>query len=398
MNRKYFLAALIGCLFGAAALALGDDVWVLTDAQLTTSSLKLVSLDQNSVNVLRGDGSQPAAISWDDIVELTHPLQGSVPPSGPFQLILAGGDRLGGEPAASAGDQLQWKSAELGQLAIPLDHVAAIARGAVPPERLAEKRADDQVQLANGDSAHGIVMQIGPDGVALQTANATPTLPWDSISAVLFSTDSQAKGAGTERMFRVGFANGDCISAGGVSLAGDQLKLTFADKSTAVVSLGGVSEIEQVNGPVSWLTSREPIENIYRPMFDEKFPARFDWTVDGEQPIVSKYPGFHHGIGCHSYSKITYALDGGYPFFRARFAVDTDSPLADVTVRVLLDDKVAWEEKNVKAGMIYPAIVVPLGDAKRLGLEVDYGDNYATQGRFVWLDPALVRRPPSTQP
>jgi hypothetical protein len=398
MIRNFFFALCVTFLSGIVAAARADDAWVLTDAQLATASVHLVSLDQNSVNILRGDSQQPAAISWDDVLSLSHSVQGSSADAGPFQLILSGGDRLGGEPVSSAGDQLTWKSAELGQLAISLDRVAAIARSAVSPEKLAENRADDQVQLANGDMAHGIVTQITPEGVTLQTADATPTLPWNAISAVLFSTDSQAKGAGAGKNFRVSFVGGDSISASGLSLAGDQLKLIFSDKSENAVPISAVAQIEQINGPVSWLTSREPVENIYKPMFDEKFPARFDWTVDGEQSIASKYPGFHHGIGCHSYSKISYVLGGEYAFFRTRFAVDTDSPLADVTVRVLLDDKVAWEMKQVKAGGIYPLMVLPLGNAKKLSLEVDYGDNYATEGRFVWLDPALVREQPSTQP
>jgi hypothetical protein len=395
MMRKLLLAICIAALPG---IARGDDAWVLTDARLATSPVHLVSLDQNTVNILRGDSQQSAAISWDDIVALSHGEEGPAGQSGPLELILAGGDRLGGQPVSSTGDQLTWKSAGLGQIAISLNRVAAIARSEVSPEKLAENRADDQVQLANGDMAHGIVTQIGPDGVTLQAADATPTLPWDSISAVLFSTGSQGKNPGGGKMFRVSFAGGDSISASDLSLAGDQLKLTFPDKTETSVPISSVDKIEQINGPLCWLTSLDPVDNIYKPMFEEKFPARFDFTVDGEQSIASKYPGFHHGIGCHSYSKISYALDGGYPFFRTRFAMDTDSPLAEVTVRVLLDEKVVWEEKGVKAGGIYPMTVVPLGNAKKLGLEVDYGENYATQGRFVWLDPALVRQQPSTQP
>ena len=109
------------------------------------------------------------------------------------------------------------------------------------------------------------------------------------------------------------------------------------------------------------------------------------------RPIREKYPQFHHGIGCHSYTKIVYDLDGSYDTFRAQYCIDSSSSLADVTARVLLDDKVAFEKKNVKTGDIYPVISLPLAGAKTLSLEVDYGENYATEDRFAWLDPALVR-------
>ena len=160
-----------------------------------------------------------------------------------------------------------------------------------------------------------------------------------------------------------------------------------------------VAGVEQLNGPISWLTSRKRAENIYKPFFSESFPTRFDRTVADGRPIPEKYPGFHHGIGCHSYSKLVYDLEAGWAGFRAQFAIDSDSPLADVTVRIYLDDKLAFEEKNVKAGRIYPVVVVPLKDAKTISLEVDYGENYATEDRFVWLDPALIRTlGPTTMP
>jgi len=169
------------------------------------------------------------------------------------------------------------------------------------------------------------------------------------------------------------------------------MTLTLEDKSTRSLDVSTVAGIEQLNGPVSWLTERRPMENIYKPFFGESFPARFDATVAEGLPISQKFPGFHHGIGCHAYSRISYELDGSYAAFRTQFAVDSDSSLADVTVRIYLDDKIAMERRGVKAGEIYPLVELPLAGAKKLSLEVDFGENFGTQGRFVWLDPALVR-------
>ena len=52
-------------------------------------------------------------------------------------------------------------------------------------------------------------------------------------------------------------------------------------------------------------------------------------------------------------------------------------------------------EKNVKAGRLHPVVALPLAQAKSISLEVDYGQNYATEDRFVWLDPALLRKLPT---
>jgi hypothetical protein len=192
-------------------------------------------------------------------------------------------------------------------------------------------------------------------------------------------------------MFRVEFGDDESLTVPGVALAGDTVTVFLADKSSRQIEVGSVAGIEQVNGPISWLTSQRPSENIYKPFLSENFPARFDRTVADGKPIREKYPAFHHGIGCHSYSKLVYDLTGKWVGFRSQFAIDSDSPLADVTVRIYLDDKVVFEQKNVKAGRVYPVVAVPLGAAKTLALEVDYGENYATEDRFVWLDPALIR-------
>ncbi|MGD0389142.1 MAG: NPCBM/NEW2 domain-containing protein, partial [Tepidisphaeraceae bacterium] len=317
-----------------------------------------------------------------------------------FTLIFRSGDKMSGEPVSFDGQTLQWNTSRLGQIGFSVDSVLGIVRGGYAGDDLDRPRTDDVVRLANGDTTHGIVNQISPAGVTIQAGDATPTPGWDAIDAVLFSTAPANPAESERRSFRVRLAGDDAISVPEVSLAGDQLTITLDDKSTRRIDAASVLKIEQLNGPVSWLTSRKPSADVYRPMFSESFPTRFDRTVEEGRPIAEKYPGFHRGIGCHSYSKLVYDLDGKWAGFRTQFAVDSDSPLADVTVRIYLDDKAVVERKNVKAGRIYPVTVVPLGAAKTISLEVDYGENYATEGRFVWLDPALLRKLPeaATQP
>jgi hypothetical protein len=95
-----------------------------------------------------------------------------------------------------------------------------------------------------------------------------------------------------------------------------------------------------------------------------------DRSVDGE-PI--RYDGrtFTRGIGVHSRSKLTWALDGRYRTFRTRYAIAGDLPYANVTVRISLDGKVVHEQADVVTGTLSPVITIGLGQAKSLTLEVD---------------------------
>jgi hypothetical protein len=369
------------------------DTFLLTDVQFHTSPCAINSIDSSGIHTPDTD----ATIPWDDILELSHSTPPATYPPGKFTLLFHGGDRLTGDPVSFDGNSLQWKNPALGPIAFPIDSLLAISHASSTPNASStadfdQPRTDDVVRLSNGDSVHGIVNQIAPTGVTIQTNDATPTLPWDTIDAVLFSSSSSNAASAQRRMFRLHFPAGESITVPDISLSGDKLTLTFSDKSTRNLDLSQIAGIEQLNGPIAWLTSLKPTENIYKPFFSENFPTVFDRTVSDHTPISEKYPAFHHGIGCHSYSKLTYALAPQWSTFRTQFAIDSNSPLADVTVRIYLDDKPAFEEKNVKAGRINAVVTLPLDQAKALSLEVDYGENYATEDRFVWLDPALIRK------
>jgi hypothetical protein len=368
--------------------------WNLTDSQFHTRSISVDSIDAAGIH------SGSVVLPWDDVLEISHGANAAPAGAARFTLIFRSGDKLSGEPVSFDGQTLHWNAGPLGQIGFSVDSLLGIVRGGYAAGDLDRPRTDDVVRLANGDTTHGIVNQITPAGVTIQAGDATPTPPWDAIDAVLFSTAPANPAESDLRSFRVRLDGDDAIIVPDVSLAGNQLTITLDDKSIRQIDAASVLEIEQLNGPVGWLTSRKPSADVYRPLFSENFPTRFDRTVAEGRPIAEKYPGFHHGIGCHSYSKLVYDLDGKWAAFRTQFAVDSDSPLADVTVRIYLDDKAVVEQKNVKAGRIYPVTVVPLGAAKLISLEVDYGQNYATQGRFVWLDPALLRTLPqaATQP
>jgi hypothetical protein len=368
--------------------------WNLTDSDFHSRTISVDSINAAGIH------SGADVIGWDDVLGISQTVNSQAADAAKFSLIFRGGDKLIGTPVSFNGDTLQWNSSQLGPISFSTDSLTGILENGFAGDDLDQPRTDDVVHLANGDTMHGIINAIAPQGVTIQVGDATPTLGWDSISAVLFSTAGANPSRAPRRMFRIRLADNETVDAADVSLAASQLTITLSDKSIKHLDVALVAGIEQLNGPIAWLTSLTPSENIYKPFFSENFPTRFDRTVADGKPITEKYPGFHHGIGCHSYSKLTYKLDGGWTGFRSQYAIDSDSPLADVTVRVYLDGKSVFEQKNVKAGRIYPPLMIPLQGAKTISLEVDYGENFATEDRFVWLDPALVRRfpEPTTEP
>jgi hypothetical protein len=365
--------------------------WTLTDAQFNSRQVDVQSVDAAGIHFAASATTQPSVLPWQNVLELSQSANPASPAAGRMRLCFASGDVLSGEPMGLNNDTLQWNSARMSEIDVPLDQLLGIVVAGASPSDLDQTRADDVIRLANGDTTHGIVTQIAPAGVTIQSGDTTPTLSWDSIAAVLFSSATTHSPAGHGPMFRLHFVGEESVTVAGISMEGDKITAILDEKNSRPIDPWVLTGIEQIDGPISWLTSRKPAENIYKPFFSENFPTRFDRTVADGKPIREKYPAFHHGIGCHAYSKLTYDLDGNYAAFRTQFAIDSDSPLADATVRIYLDNKPVFERKNVEAGPIYPVVTIPLAGAKKLSLEVDYGQNYGTEDRFVWLDPALVR-------
>jgi hypothetical protein len=115
-----------------------------------------------------------------------------------------------------------------------------------------------------------------------------------------------------------------------------------------------------------------------------------DKTVQGD-PIRFGDHEFTRGIGVHSYSKLVFNIPPGCQSFRTQYAIDGDAPWANVTVRVKLDDRVAYEKANIIAGQLSPVVTLDLTGFKMLTLEVDYGENYDVQDRLDWIEPAFLR-------
>src|SRR6185312_1777574 len=101
------------------------------------------------------------------------------PLAGRFALHLVGGDRIGGEPVGVRGEQLIWKSIDVGEIEIPMRLLAGLTR---PDGNLRDDRGkDDIITLTNGDTVHGTIANFSPNAVALQTDAGLTEIPLDSL-------------------------------------------------------------------------------------------------------------------------------------------------------------------------------------------------------------------------
>ncbi len=318
-------------------------------------------------------------------------------PSAAFVLNTSSGDHLHGVPVKMDQEDLHWSLPALGELSIPLRQVAGITRSSAQTPRSNQTRqTEDMVNLVNGDQVRGIVTDLSGKSIIVQSDGNPVTVPLDSVQSIRFAATGAAT-TSTGRAFRVGLADGSTLRVESLKLVSNELSVILPDKTTRQIGLANVAAIEQINGPVAWLSGLEPIENVQTPYLGAARPAQMDRAINGE-PIRFGDQMFSRGIGVYPYSRLTWSLDGTYSALRTRYAIAGDGAYANVTVRIKLDGKVVREQHNVRAGVLSPVVLVPLGNAHTLTFEVDYGENLGVQDRFNWIEPALLKTMPTTRP
>lgn len=403
------LAPLAGVLFAAtASAARGQDVvWTLTTADLKSEPVALKAFDSASglkVTPPGGGGAGRATkavgrdVPADQFVELSRPAP-AAPAAGRFDLHLSGGDRLNGDPAGMRGESLVWHNPVAGDVVVPLTRLAGLTKAG--DRFAAERRADDVATLSNGDVVRGTLTDLTPDRLVIKTDAGDAPVPFASLAGVTFAATVQAGGSKPKPSFRVRLDEGSVLAATAAKLAGDAFELTVGGAAKSL-PLARVAGIEQVNGPVAFLSGLPPSANVYTPYLGggQRFVARMNADFEGN-PVRFGERVFSRAVATHSYSKLTWPLDGGHAAFRVRYAMDAKAAQGgggDVTVRVLLDDKVVHERRNVGPGQLSDPVVVELGAAKSITLEVDYGRMIDSNDRLNWLEPALLKVKPTTAP
>jgi NPCBM/NEW2 domain-containing protein len=383
----------------AAPILFADAGWMLTTADFRQQPVALHAIDKTSVRISPVGSQTISSIPFDQFLQLDRSSR-SRQGTGAFILHLSGGARILGQPTAYQDEQVIWNNPIIGEFKVSLKDARALVRSGKLADHIDDPRTEDLVQMSNGDTAKGILTDISAKAVKINSGANDLELALDNIDCIYFAAAGKPKQQG-DRSFRVRLLDGSIFTATSVELNSDTLLMTLSPTDQRKVPLESIDGIEQLNGPVSWLSSRIPEQIVQIPYFGATvWPTRMDTTVGG-RPIQFANQIFARGIGVHSYSRIDYALDGSYEAFRTQYAIAADErrQYADVTVLIKLDGKVVHEHPNLRADILAPVTIIDLPKtAKMLTLEVDYGAANDTQDRFNWIEPALLRKKPPPPP
>ena len=137
-------------------------------------------------------------------------------------------------------------------------------------------------------------------GRKISSGGSDLDLAMDNIDWIYFAAAGKPKQR-EERSFRVRLLDGSILAATAVGFGGDTLTFTLGPSDQRKVPISSVDGIEQINGPVSWLSSRIPEQVVQVPYYGATaWPTRMDQTVGG-RPIQFGNQVLSRGSGVHSY-------------------------------------------------------------------------------------------------
>ncbi|HEU4752691.1 MAG TPA: NPCBM/NEW2 domain-containing protein [Armatimonadota bacterium] len=304
---------------------------------------------------------------------------------------LANGDTVFGKISFPAPRQVKI-AAGWGSLTVPLRWCSAI--------RLSEKTAElpgpvtHDTLFLNMDRVEGEIQGVAGGKVTLNLPSGKPVQVEASrvVSLALAPPRSRPPDAGGGLLLSIDLGGGERVTGRWVKLSPEILTVKTEWGENLDIPVASLSRLEVKNGKLVYLSDLKPSEVKQIPYLDGSFPFRVDRAVSG-RPLSIAGKTFRRGLGTHSRSELTYALDGGYGSFQATLGIDDGvGGQGSVVYRVYGDEKLLYESPVIRGGSLPVDMKVDVRRVLLLRLEVDYADGGDVADHADWGDARLLRQ------
>jgi hypothetical protein len=302
---------------------------------------------------------------------------------------LSNGDQVVGKVTFPSARQVK-VAAGWGSLTVPLAWCAAI--------RLNEKAGlpgpvtKDAILVAN-DRVEGEIQGVAAGKVNIDLGTGKP-VPVDlaKVQAIAIAPRSRPTDPPAGLLLGIDLGGGEKLTGRWVSLDQDILQVKLDWGETLDIPVASISRLEVKNGKLVYLSALKPTEVRQIPYLDGSYPYRVDRAVSG-RPMRLGGKSYSRGIGAHSKTELTYALDGGYQSFAATIGIDDAvGGGGSVVFRVFGDEKLLHESPVMRGGDVPVDLKIPLKGVLLLRIEVDYADEGDVADHADWADARLLRQ------
>jgi len=384
MPRILLLIALL------APAALGATALTVEDARITGD---LVAVDATPTLTLSVE-KKPRRLPGADLLALELRAGRPSPRPGHAVLELRNGDRLCGALTGGTNSTVEIRGPAFGALACPL---AAVARIQVAPQGKGPTpdppENADRLLFVNGDTVEGTVEAFGPKGVTFSSQHLGKLeLGFDRIGAIQFARAAGARPPQPEGVHVIAQADdGTRLTGSLVRLHEGRLHLKSAVGADVSLDVATLLRLDFRGGRLAFLSDMKPSAVAETACFDVVWTHRRDLSVDGN-PLRLGDRVYTKGLGVHSRCELTYALGGKFRRFLAHVGIDEEvGGRGNALVQVLVDGKVAFENKSLRGRDAPLPVDVDVAGAKTLTLKTDFGPELDICDHVDWAAARLVQ-------
>ncbi len=340
---------------------------------------------------LIGPGATSQPVAADEISRIAilkpQPAERTVH----WRVITIDGQQCYGDIERAADDRIVVRNTLLGPLEWSLDSIRRIELATDSRSLPRAAPESDRIRLANGDVAEGIIEQTTPEGLVIQATDGgeSRTLEWNVIESVDFANPQTAPPEVSAALLRL--IDGSCLRAARIDWKPDGVVAVLPGDQTLRVPAASLRSIELPGKRRVWLSELDPIAFEHLPKLGPTFELGRDTACDG-RPLRADGRPYDRGLGLHSACRVEWKLDRRFKRLVAAVAIDDSAgPLADATLRILLDGREVARFDHLRHRQRPRRIGLDLSNADSLLFEVDYGENADVQDRVDLLDAALIR-------
>lgn len=403
--RRCGFAWFASCVLSAPAV--GQQIAVsLLDGEIVVGEIEGLAGSGREANLLLAVGEGVRTLPLARVLGLHGPEPA---PTAGALAYLVGGDQLRGEVLGgdAAGDKMILRSPSVGEVAIPVDRLAAVVFGSdVDTDRsefVVPKGADGDEALFRRakrgyDTTLGAIHRFAPNGVVFEwSGQAQPELvPYRTLAAIGVRGGVPRTGDTNAHLVTRGgdVLHVDLVGASKGQLAfemegGRRLELRVPDVA-AVTFLGDrvfLSDLEPIRVEERGHELDEASQPLYR--------FRGDRAVVGGALVVG---GRTHGkgLGTHAKCVLTYRVPEGVHTFHAWVGIDDrvcrTAVRGSAEVSVKVNDEVVLGPTVVNSGEpARPVGPIEVAPGALLTLQADFGAGWFFGDRVDWLSPVLER-------
>jgi hypothetical protein len=372
---------------------------------LNSAQLDALRFAPDAVAFLRYEGERPGVAAVAAAVDLLD------------------GQRWCGSVAGGTGDTLRWRSGVGAELALSIDHIAAIEffGRLSAPDRAAMQPAPegDRLYWLHGDALEridGTFESFSDEGVLLDGVLGRRTFPWSEVGALFVAaleTPPLLKPA-TGTALVLDLADGSRIRAGFQKAGANGLALSYPGLARLDLAFEQLIEAGLDDGSFRYLSTLMPTTVQEGSLFGDEmglaWPHRVDRSVVGGELSVAGQV-FARGLGVHAPSRLEWKLDalverqqgaharpalqGGVRELYGSVGIDDSvratSARGCVKFQVFVDGEMRWESGLIRGGERAAELPrIDLRNAKELALVVDVAEDSFVADRADWLRLILV--------